>query len=153
MKKEIKLNQVPKIESIQDMILQNTKKYSGKIALEDLQNTPVKRLTFSDLLSAILKFGSALRKTGLKERAHIAVIGENRVQWALSYLTCMCFNYVIVPIDRNLHTNEILNILHESDAEAVIFSESFGVMLSEKMGSLKKLKYYISMDAVDEGYK
>lgn len=153
MKKEIKLNQVPKIESIQDMILQNTKKYSGKIALEDLQNTPIKRLTFSELLSAILKFGSALRKTGLKERAHIAVIGENRVQWALSYLTCMCFNYVIVPIDRNLHTNEILNILHESDAEAVVFSESFGVMLSEKMGSLKKLKYYISMDAVDEGYK
>jgi long-chain acyl-CoA synthetase len=68
----------------------------------------------------------------LKERDHIAVIGENRVQWGITYLTAMCFNYVIVPIDKNLSHNEILNILHESDSVAIVFSETYGPLLREK---------------------
>lgn len=147
MKKELKLYTVPRIESVQDMILNSVKTYGSKIALEDLNRTPISYLTYSDLLDNILRFGTALKKLGIKERSHIAIIGENRVQWALSYLTLMCFNYVVIPIDRNLNENEILNIIHESDAEAIIFSDSFSGLLSEKRSSLKKLRHYVSMDS------
>lgn len=150
MKKELKLNKVPVIESVQDMILQNSKKYADKLALEDLANTPVSRLTFRELADHIKRFGTALKKLGIKDRTHVAIIGENRVQWALSYITLMCYNYVVVPIDRNLNTNEVLNIIHESDAEAIIFSDSYANMLCERRSSLKKLKYFISMDSASE---
>jgi long-chain acyl-CoA synthetase len=53
---------------------------------------------------------------------------------------------VIVPIDKNLNTNEILNIIHESEAEAIIFSETFETLFRERMSSLKNMKFYISMD-------
>ncbi|MCX7797797.1 MAG: AMP-binding protein [Melioribacter sp.] len=150
MKKELKLFEVPFIESIQDMILQSTRKFPNKLALEDLNDTPISRVTYSELLDNILRFGSALKKLGINERTHIAVIGENRVQWAISYLTAMCFNYVIVPIDRNLTTNEIMNIIHESDAEAIIFSGNFASLMAEGKSFLKKLKYYICMDETSE---
>lgn len=150
MKKEIKLYEVPHIESIQDMILQSAKKYGAKLALEDLNDTPIKKVTYSELLDYILRFGNALKELGLKERSYIAVIGENRVQWALSYLTAMCFNYVIVPIDKNLTTNEIMNIIHESDSDAIIFSGSFASIMAEGKSFLKKLKYYICMDETSE---
>lgn len=150
MKKELKLYQVPKILSIQDMIIQSAKKFGQKIALEDLNNTPINKVTYRELLDNILKFGNALRNLGLKERAHIAVIGENRVQWAITYLTAMCFNYVIVPIDRNLTTNEIMNIMHESDAEAIVFSGSYSGIIAEGKSSLKKMKYFICMDETSE---
>ncbi|MFA5806470.1 MAG: hypothetical protein WC879_17705 [Melioribacteraceae bacterium] len=39
MKNEIKLNNVPRIISIQDMILQSAKNFSTKLALEDLNDT------------------------------------------------------------------------------------------------------------------
>lgn len=150
MKKEIKLYSVPKINSIQDMVLQSAKKFGSKIALEDLNNTPIGRVSYNELLENILRFGSALKELGVKERTHIAVIGENRVQWAIAYLTCMCFNYVVVPIDKNLTTNEIMNILHESDSEAIVFAGSYSSMMAEGRSFLKRLKHFICMDETSE---
>lgn len=150
MKKELKLFEVPFIESIQDMLLQSAKKFGDKLALEDLNDTPINKVTYNDLLNYILKFGNALKKLGINERTHIAVIGENRVQWAITYLTAMCFNYVIVPIDRNLTTNEIMNIIHESDSEVIVFSGNFASIMAEGKSYLKKLKLYICMDETSE---
>ncbi len=148
--KKLKFFDVPEITSIQDMLIKSASSFQNKLALEDLTNTPFPRVTYNQLLENVLKFGNALKKLELKERTHIAVIGENRVQWGMTYLTAMLFNYVIVPIDKNLPTNEILNIIHESNAEAIIFSESFDSMLREKKHALRKMKYYIGMDLLSE---
>lgn len=150
MKNELKLYPVPRIESIQDMIVQSSRKFGSKIALEDLNSTPIGKLNFRELLDNILRFGSALKEIGIKERTHVALIGENRVQWAVSYLTALCFNYVIVPIDKNLTTNEIMNIMHESDSEAIIFTGSYSSVMAEGKSSLKKIKHYICMDETGE---
>ncbi len=99
------------------------------------------------LLKKILKFGVALQKLGLKPRNHIAIISENRTQWSLTYLTAMCFDYVVVPVDPKLPANEVLNIIHESESVAIVFSEAFEAMMAESRSSLKNLKYLISMDA------
>jgi long-chain acyl-CoA synthetase len=138
---------VPTITSIQDMVLRSARVYGEKLAMEDLKDTAINRLTFGALLRMVLKFGSALRKLGIRERSHVAVISENRVQWALAYLTGMCFNYVVVPVDRNLKINEVLNILHESDSVAVMYSEALEPIFEERRGSLRNLRYYINMDA------
>ena len=150
MKKEIKLYPVTRIDSIQDMVLKSAKNFGSKLALEDLNDTPINKVTYRELLDNILRFGRALQDLGIKERTHIAVIGENRVQWAISYLTAMCFNYVVVPIDKNLTTNEIMNILHESDSEAIIFSGTYSGIMAEGRNFLKKLKHYICMDETRE---
>jgi long-chain acyl-CoA synthetase len=140
------LNTVPNISSVQEMVLRSARVYGDKVALQDLKETPIAHLTFSSLHRHILKFGTALQTLGLKERSHVAVIAENRVQWSLSYLTCMCFNYVVVPVDRNLPVNDVLNILHESDAVAVIYSDAFEPMFREARGSMRHLRHYINMD-------
>lgn len=150
MKTDLKLYDVPEIVSLQDMLLQSAEKYNNKLALEDLNETPVQKVTYSELLDNVLRFSAALKNLGIKERTHIAVIGENRVQWGITYLTAMASNLVIVPIDKNLTTNEILNILHESDSELIVFSDSFTDTFREGQHSLKKLKHYINMDAKEE---
>ncbi len=141
---------VPTIKSIQDMILRSAKEYGDKIALEDLTDTPISSVTFRQLRDYIIRFGKSLFDIGLKERDHIAVISENRVQWSLTYLTSMCFNFVIVPIDKGLNQNEILNIIHESEAKAIVFSDSFEPLMKEKRDSLLNLKFYINMDSKKE---
>ncbi len=150
MKRKPKLYKVPQISSVQDMLLKSAATHGEKLALEDLKETPIPRVSYAALLRNVLKFGTALRQLGIPEQSHIAVIGENRVQWGISYLTAMCFNYVIVPIDRNLTPNEILNILHESDATAVIFSETFDPLFREHRHAVKQLKHCISMDLLAE---
>jgi long-chain acyl-CoA synthetase len=154
MKTELKLYDVPHIISVQDMMVKSAKQYGDKVALEDLKETPIPKVSYHSLLKNILKFGVALKSLGVKERSHIALIGDNRVQWGISYLTSMCFNYVIVPIDKNLAINEVLNIIHESDAVAIIFSDAFDSVFRERQASLKKLRHYISMDllAAKDGF-
>lgn len=138
---------VPTITSVKDMLLRSAKEYSDKLALEDLNPTPIASVTFKQLQDYVTRFGKALFEIGLKERDHIAVISENRVQWSLTYFTTMCFNMVIVPIDKNLNHNEILNIIHESEARAIVFSDGFEPLMKEKRDSLLQLKYYINMDS------
>ncbi len=150
MKTQIKLFDVPQIESISDLLFKSAERFSNKLALEDLTNTPISKVTFNELLQNVLKFGNGLMKLGLQERSHIGVISENRVQWGIAYLTCAVFNYVVVPIDKNLNENEILNILHESEADAIIFSDSFNSIFEETHLSLKKLKHFISMDLLQK---
>jgi long-chain acyl-CoA synthetase len=140
------LFEVPHINSIQDMIIRSAREFGDKLALEDFDPTPISKVSYDSLLDNILRFGSALKSIGVKERDHIAVIGENRVQWSISYLTAMAFNLVVVPVDKNLGVNEILNILHESEASTIVFSDTFEPMLREKKPSLKHLKHYVGMD-------
>lgn len=146
MKKDIPYFEVPHIESVQHMLVDSARRRGDKLALQDFNETPISKVSYNSLLDNILRFGSALKNLGIQERDHIAVIGENRVQWAISYLTAMAFNLVVVPVDKNLGVNEILNILHESEATSVVFSETFDPMFREKRSSLKHLRRYISMD-------
>lgn len=146
MTKNYKLNDVPKIDSIQELLIRSANEYSDKLVMEDLNDTPIAKLTYKELLSNVLKFGYALKDLGIEERSHVAIIGENRVQWAIGYFTCMLFNYVAVPIDKNLTQNDIFNIIYESDSEAVIFSSSHSELFDESHSALKRLKHFICMD-------
>jgi len=150
MKPQIKLFDVHHIDSIQDMLIKSAELYKDKLALEDLTTYPISKLSFKELLDHVLRFGRGLENLGIKPRTHISLIGENRVQWGLAYLTAMAFNHVIVPIDKNLSANEILNIIHESDSEVIIFSETFASMLKESKNVFKNLKHFISMDSLSE---
>lgn len=150
MKTNQELYSVPRITSLQDMLLRSAEEYGSKLAMEDLNKTPIQNQTYSQLLENVLKFGTALKSLGIEERTHIAVIGENRVQWSISYLTCACFNFVVVPIDKNLNPNEILNILHESESEVIISSASYLEIFEDVHNALPKLKYFISMDPTNQ---
>ena len=92
MKKNLTLNEVTKILSIQDMILQSASKFGMKMALEDLNDTPIMSITYKQLFDNILRFGTALKELGVNERSHVAIICENIVQLAIGFLTAMCFN-------------------------------------------------------------
>ncbi len=134
------------VVSIQDMLLQSARQFGKRRALTDLGKTPIPEVSFDQLMHHVQIFGTVLHKLGLKERTHIAVIGENRVQWCIAYLAAACYNYVIVPVDRNLSKTEVLNIIHESDAAAIVFSAGMSAHFETAHSSLKKVKHYIHMD-------
>lgn len=147
--KDIPVLSVPQDATIQEMLIRAARMHTTKLALEDLLPTPIPSVNYTQLLDYVLRFGAALQKLGIPQGTHIALIGENRVQWGISYLTAMVFNYVIVPIDKNLTQNEVFNIAYESESEVFIFSESFSGLASEAKLVLKKMKWYINMDQKD----
>ncbi len=140
------LYEVEPFSNLQQMLSIVHTKHPNKLALEDLNDTPIPRVTYGELYEAVLRFGAALQRLGLKEHEHVALISENRVQWAIAYLSCVTFNFVVVPIDKNLKENEIVTILHASDSSAAIFSGPYREMFLEFKHSVKGLRVLIDMD-------
>ncbi len=143
---EYPLFEVSHLDSLQDVLRGSASRHGGKLALEDLNETPIPRVTYRELLENVARFGQALRRVGLEERDHVAVIGENRVQWTIAYLAAVTFNFVAVPIDKSLKENEVLTILHASDAKGVVFSESHRDTVLTLAHAVKDLKVFIDMD-------
>lgn len=137
---------VDQVDTVRDMLDRSARLHPGRTALQDLNKTPIPELTYSMLHSYVLRFGAALRALGVKERDHVAVISENRVQWGLAYLACATFNLVVVPIDAKLKENEILAILHASEARAVVFSEAYREQMQQHRRTLNGLDLLIDMD-------
>jgi len=137
---------VPQLSSLQDLVRGSASRHADKLALEDLNETPIPRVSYRELYEKVVAFGQALRRIGLDERDHVAVIGENRVQWTIAYLASVTFNFVVVPIDKSLKENEILTILHASDANAVVFSESHRDTILTLAHAVKTLKVFVDMD-------
>ncbi len=143
---EYPLYDVPELRGLQDILLRGVRSHPDNIALVDLNRTPMQQLTYAQLYHAVVRFGAALRRMGLGERDHVAIVSENRVQWGVAYLAAACFNLVVVPIDRNLKDNEILTILYASDARAAVFSENFRDMFEGFRHTVGNLEFLVDMD-------
>ena len=57
-------------------------------------------------------------KLGLKDK-RICVIGKNSYKWAVSYLATAIIG-VVVPLDKELNIDEIINFINVSDSCAIL---------------------------------
>lgn len=104
---------------------------------------PVK---YSRLKSDIDELGTALMDLGMSGKK-IAVIGENRYEWVVTYLAVVNGLGVIVPLDRELPPQEVHNLLERSEVSAVVYSSKVGSIVEEAIRGIPSIEYSISMDA------
>lgn len=89
--------------------------------------------------------GTALLNLGL-DGTKIAVAGMNSYKWCMSYLAIGCGVGVVVPTDKELPIDDILNVLTVSESKAIIFDKKFGEKLLEHRDRLPKGLILISME-------
>ena len=105
-----------------------------------------KKFTHKEIRDMINCLGTALIDMGLKGK-RIAVIGENRYEWELSYLSVVCGTGIVVPIDKSLPANELEEVIERSDVEAIFYSKKYQEIIEKiKYSEKNKLKHLISMD-------
>lgn len=140
------------INNLKDMIEQSEKLYGDKNAfLVKVRNDNYTGIKYSKFKSDIDALGTALTNLGLKNK-FIAVIGENRYEWCVTYLGVVNGTGVIVPLDKELPLVEIENLLYRSNAAAVVFSGKLEKELKSIASTLSSVEYFINMDSeTDEG--
>ena len=83
--------------------------------------------------------------------SHIAVMGENRFEWCLSYLSVITSGDVVVPVDKELNKEEICHVLSESGACCIIVSDKiYAKALKDALPELPNVKLCVLMDKGDE---
>ncbi|MDI9509614.1 MAG: AMP-binding protein, partial [Bacillota bacterium] len=101
-------------------------RYSEEIAFK-YRNKPRSEVickTYTEFANDTRALGSALHDLRLKG-CHIAIIGENRYEWVVSYLATVNGIGVAVPLDKMLPENEIITMLDRGDVDVLIYSSSF----------------------------
>ena len=102
--------------------------------------------SYKKLQEWVLEISAGLASLGEKRGGPVALIGENRTEWAVSYLAIVSSGRVVVPVDRDLKPKEILDILHFSEVKTIVSSGRFLPDLLTLRSDLSDLRNLISME-------
>lgn len=142
-----RLYEYMEITDLKDMLKKSGEQYRDKIAYKiRIDNGKYKEITHQEVRNMINNLGTALINMGLKGK-RIAVIGENRYEWEIAYLSIVCGTGIVVPLDKSLPENELSKLIERSQVEAIFYSQKYEKILENiKYKGIGKLKHLISMD-------
>jgi len=136
--------------NIKQILYNSVKLYGNNIAFsikhQNDNNVYYENKTYREFLEDINSFGASLYYMGLKG-AKIAIIGRNRYEWALAYLTNLLGGMISVPLDRELQLMELEESLIRSGVKGLIFDGKYKELIDEvKKRNKTQIEFYICMD-------
>ena len=123
-----KLYDAKRFDTIREYINNAIKKFPNNNAfiLKNRVNNAVNytNISYTKFGEDIKAFGTALINLGL-ENKRIAIIGKNRYEWAIAFVSTLCGVGITVPLDKGLPEQEIALSLERSKADAVVFEDEY----------------------------
>ncbi len=151
MQRKFTYNEVKKFNSITEMMEIAVADAGDKDAYRWLDKKEIKSSTYSEFYKTQNILGTALASLGLS-KSHVATTGENSYKWVCSYLTMLRSEGVFVPVDKELPIDDMINVLTQSDTEAIFYASKFEKIFHERENDLPNIKYFIGFDRdEDEG--
>lgn len=145
---------VLEVTDLKDMLNKTRELYGDKPGYKiKIGKGQYKTYTHNEIRDMINYLGTTLISLGLKGK-RIGVIGENRYEWELAYLSVVCGVGIVVPMDKSLPANELEEVIERSEVEAIFYSKKYEETIKKiKYSEKNKLKHLISMDTDihDEG--
>ena len=111
------------------------KKYPERIAIsykKDPHDTETVNVTYSEARDFIRNMGTELISMGCRDKK-VALVGESSYEWICTYFSLMSIGAIVVPIDKDLPTEEIADIMSFSECEFIIYS----LVIEEKISDIK----------------
>ena len=132
-----------RITTIQRMLEKKSSLYAERIAYSvRKKDLSVSSLDFSEVFTLFTEFSAHLKALGLKRREHVAIVGENSPQWAISYFAVIWAGAIAVPLDARAKKEHTRQVLALSDSRFLIASAGF----AEVLGNTEGVKHVIPMD-------
>ena len=131
-----KYHKAIEITDLKDLLYKSASRFTRRTAfkLKDKIGN-IYKVTYEKFKADVMALGTALIKLGLKD-SNIAVIGKNSYNWAVSYLASTIVG-VVVPIDKELKSEEIVNFLNVSSAKAVLADDKYIQNLVKSKSSIE----------------
>lgn len=146
-----------KLNDYKELVSLYKNKYTNHVAFEYKEapdSLEYIKITYSQFASDIEALASSLLKLNLKR---VCLISPNRYEWFVSYLAVTTSNMVVVPLDKSLPDNEIINLIERSECDAIIYDSKYENAISE---SKKKIPDLVAINMntnyknlLSDGYK
>jgi long-chain acyl-CoA synthetase len=91
--------------------------------IEALSNYKEKGYSYKAIAEKILKFHILFKESGIKEGDKIALVGRNSANWCVTYLACVTYGAVVVPILPDFKPDDLTNIINHSDSKLLLVDD------------------------------
>jgi len=138
------------IETISEMFEKKSSKYENLTAFVHIQNNHISEYTYGDIYNKVINVAANLKQIGLNKGDHIAVISENRPEWAISYFAILWIGCVAIPLDSKTGFDNLKHIIGFSESKAIFFSASHLKDISKIKESVSCLQHLIPMEQLHD---
>jgi long-chain acyl-CoA synthetase len=120
------INETPVPEStLVDLFLGAIDRHRGDVALQRMvSETSLADLSYGDVLAVVKQVAAALEGRGILRGDRVAILSENRPEWALADYGCLCSGVQDVPIYATLTDSQVAYLLEDSGARLVFVSSA-----------------------------
>ena len=140
------------LRNFRELLYSSAEKFPDRIAfLWKNEDGKEESVTYRQLKSDAEALGKALIKRGCKNRK-IALCGKNSYEWCLCYLAVTAFVGVIVPVDKELPSDELMNVLRFSECDAVFCDKAVSKKIGDGDFSVLSMETDLNL-LLDEGRK
>lgn len=152
--KDIPYYEVRDLTNLKQLVNDSCEIYADKTAYLVKKNgkEEYQEIKYSKVKKDVDALGTALIDLGLKDK-RIAVVGENRYEWAVSYLAVITGVGVVVPLDRQLPEKELENCIKRSNVNALMYSSKVEDTINKLFTSLDNIEKYVCFDDINDNGK
>ena len=142
--------QVTKFNNFKEMLDIAVREDGHKIAFKYKEGKDkIVEVTYSQFQQQTEWLGAALTEMGFADKK-IACIGKNSYNWVLTYLTVLKSSGVFVPIDNELSSEDVLNVLNDSESSIVFYTQKHEELFRANADKLPNIKLYIGFDRTED---
>ena len=120
---------------IPDLFLQSARASKEKVAFHYFDKE-WKSITYQELLAAVQGIATHIIGSGLHKGDRMAIYSENRPEWCMAYLGISLAGGIAVPIDAQLGSSEMTNLLADSETKLLFHSRKSLENVRETGGEL-----------------
>ena len=150
-----KLVLTPEFNNFREVLENSLKNYGERVAYKykkDINQTPVEYIekTYNQVGEDVKALSEALLNMDTPVK-RIALIGNNRYEWVVSYFATVCGGMIIAPMDKMLPENEIISLIERSEVDVAIFDKKYlDTFKKLRNSNSNKLNFLICMDDIED---
>ena len=149
-----KYHKVEEVQDLKEMLYRSSSIYKSRTAFKVKdKDGKIKSITYEQFKNDVVFLGTSLLKKGFKDKK-IAVVGKNSYQWCVSYLAATIVG-IVVPIDKELHTDDIINFMNVSEAVCILGDKKNIAPVEKNKNKLNfsdTLFVYFDKDNIENSY-
>ncbi len=133
------------VKNIREIVKNSARTMGSKTGFIYKKDGNVIRKTYRDLDHDVDFVGTALVDMGFKGKK-IAILSENRYEWAVSYFAIVNGTGIGVPLDKYLPRKEVENLIERGGVEAVFYSGAYHDIMVEIADSFPSVGLFVCFD-------
>ncbi|MGC8669469.1 MAG: AMP-dependent synthetase/ligase [Chthonomonadales bacterium] len=134
--------------TIYEMFRRSAERFPDRRALGYKHRGRYEFLTYRGLMERVLTCRRGLAALGIRRGDRVAILSENRAEWAITDLACQAIGAVTVPIYYTLPREQVQYIVTDSAARALVVSDA--KQMAKALGlpaEVRTLEHVIALEA------